>query len=142
MKKRMTFILFAALVCFATANAQTQTPAAAAQSFYRWYVAELNAEHDPITKRRAEMRKRVSARLAKWLGSKAYEEYDADYFLDAQDYEEGWATTATAAPGKTTGNTATVTVTLPKSRNFPRKVMTVTMVREAGAWKIDKVKGR
>ena len=49
-------ILFAAVVCFATANAQTQTPAAAAQSFYRWYVAELNAEHDPITKRRAEIR--------------------------------------------------------------------------------------
>jgi hypothetical protein len=142
MMKRTLFIFLVALVCFSAAQAQSQTPAAAAQSFYRWYVAELNAEHDPITKNRAEMRKRVSARLAKWFGSKAYEEYDSDYFLDAQDYDEGWAKTAIAAPGKTTGNTATVTVTLPKTSNFPRKVLNLTMIREAGAWKIDKVKGR
>jgi uncharacterized protein with ACT and thioredoxin-like domain len=41
-----------------------------------------------------------------------------------------------------TGGTATVTVTLPKTDFFERKVLAVTLIREAGAWKIDKVRGR
>jgi hypothetical protein len=139
---RITTVLLVVVVCFSALQAQTQTPAAAAQGFYRWYVGELNASRFPIDKNRPEMRRRVSARLARWLFSPAYREYGADYFLDAQDYDEAWASSVTAAPGKTTGNTATVTVTMPKTDVFDRKVVTVSLVKEAGAWKIDKVKGR
>jgi hypothetical protein len=138
---RITSVLLVVIVCFSALQAQNQTPAAAAQGFYRWYFGELNADRFPIDRNRPEMRRRVSARLARWLFSPAYREYGADYFLDAQDFDRAWWKTLTVTPGKTTGNTAIVTVTMPKTDFFDRKIVTVTMVREAGAWKIDKVKG-
>ena len=79
---RITAVFLAVLFCFSVANAQTPAPDAAAVSFYRWYIGELNADRFPIDRSRPAMRKRVSARLAKWLFSRAYREYGADYFLD------------------------------------------------------------
>ena len=61
---------------------------------------------------------------------------------DAQDFDAEWAKTVTAAPAAVKGKTATVALTFPKSKYFDQKVMSVSLVREAGAWKIDKVRGR
>jgi hypothetical protein len=127
---------------FGAARAQANGPEAATLGFYHWYLGELNANRFPIDKNRTEMRKRVSARLAKWLFSPAYSDYGADYFIDAQDLDAAWAKTVTVTGGTVKGNTATAVVTFPKSKFFPRKVMTVSLVREGGAWKIDKVRGR
>ena len=142
MIKRIAILFFVVLVCFSAAPAQIKTPEAATRDFYRWYVGELNADRFPIDKNKPEIRKRVSARLARWLFSPAYREYGADYFLDAQDFDAEWATTVTAAGGAVKGNIATAVVTFPKSKYFARKSMTVNLIREAGTWKIDKVRSR
>jgi hypothetical protein len=142
MLKRIALIALMVTAVFGAASAQSQPPETAARDFYRWYVGELNADRFPIDKNKPEIRKRVSARLARWLFSPAYREYGADYFLDAQDFDAEWATTVRATGGAVKGNTATVAVTFPKSEHFARKTMTVNLVREAGAWKIDKVRGR
>jgi hypothetical protein len=141
MIKRTALIFLVSLFCFSAAHAQTATPEAAARGFYRWYLRELNRERNPIDQSRPEMRKRVSARLARYLFSPKTE-FGADYFLDLQDRDESWVNTVTVSPAKVTGGTATVTVTLPKTDFFERKVLAVTLIREAGAWKIDKVRGR
>jgi len=142
MIKRTTLLFIVALVTFSAAQAQTDKPEAATVGFYRWYLGELNADRYPIDKNKTEIRKRVSARLAKWLFSPAYREYGADYFIDAQDLDAEWAKTVTATGGAVKGNAATAVVTFPKSEHFERKSMTVNLVREAGAWKIDKVRSR
>ena len=142
MLKRIALIALIVTAVFGYARAQTATPETAARDFYRWYVGELNADRFPIVGNKPEIRKRVSARLARWLFSPAYGEYGADYFLDAQDFDAAWATTVIAKGGAVKGNTATVVVTFPKSEHFARKLMTVNLLREGGAWKIDKVRGR
>ena len=130
------------MAVFGAVRAQARAPETATLGFYHWYLSELNANRQPIDKNRTEIRKRVSARLARWLFSPAYSDYGADYFIDAQDLDEGWVKTVKVTGGTVEGSTATAVVTFPKSKFFPRKVMTVGLVREAGAWKIDKVRGR
>src|SRR6476620_6881849 len=131
MIKRTSILFIVVLICFSSVPAQTVTPEAATRDFYRWYIGELNADRFPIDKNRAAIRKRVSARLSRWLFSAAYREYGADYFLDAQDFDAEWAKTVTAAPAAVKGKTATVALTFPKSKYFDRKVVSVSLVREA-----------
>lgn len=139
MIKRTIPFLLVAMFCFSV-HAQTATPDAATRDFYRWYIGELNAEREPLVKGKTEMRRRLSQRLARWVFSRAYSEYGADYFLDAQDYDESWAKTVSVSAGSVKGNTATVVVTMPKTQVFDRTVLNVSLVREGGAWKIDKVR--
>jgi hypothetical protein len=142
MIKRTSLLLLVVLIGFSVVRAQILGPDAAARDFYRWYIRELNADRFPIRQNRPEIRKRVSARLARWLFSPAYSEYGADYFLDLQDWDHGWAKTVAVSGGTVKGNAVNVIVTLPKTQVFERKVMTVSLVRQAGSWKIDRVRGR
>ncbi len=56
-------------------------------------------------------------RLGKWIYSPAYQEYGADYMIDAQDWDENWNVTTSKAV--ITKNTATLKVFLaaPKGKN-------------------------
>ncbi len=68
----------------ATAANTADTPEQTAKSFYQWYLKEINANKSPRNKKDI-FQKSVSKRLCKWIYSPAYEEYGADYFIDAQD---------------------------------------------------------
>jgi hypothetical protein len=142
MLKRSALISIMVMAVFGAVHAQSSAPEVATRDFYRWYIGELNADRYPIDKNKREIRKHVSVRLARWLFSPAYREYGADYFLDAQDFDAEWARTVQASGGVIKGSTATAVLTFPKSKNFDRKVVSISLVREAGAWKIDKVRGR
>ncbi len=119
------------------------TPEAAAKSFYQWYVKELARENGDPHKQKSIVLKAVSKRLGKWLYSKAYEEYDADYIIDAQDIDETWQVSTTKAV--INGDTATLKVLLkstrPKDVGFSQ-TLPLKMVRENGEWKIDSVNSR
>jgi hypothetical protein len=65
------------------------TPEQTAKSFYAWYLSELNKDKFPIDQKQT-MNKSISKRLSRWIYSPAYEEYGADYFIDAQDFDENW----------------------------------------------------
>ena len=134
-----------ALLIFTSANyAQTvSAPEKAAKDFYEWYVRELKNDRFPVSKGKQQLLKLVSRRLGKWVYSPAYQEYGADYFIDAQDYDESWQVSMTKAAVK--ANTATLKVSLkstkPKNQGFSQTLQ-LKMVKENGGWKIDSVNNR
>jgi len=137
----LLFFLFTALV--GSASAQANSPADTSKSFYKWYLHELNAERSPADEK-AKIRTFISARLAKWIGSKAYAEYDADYFIDAQDYGQGWENNINISKVVVTGNTATLRVTLADGKDGPMgtQILDLKLLKEGGSWKIDRVTGK
>lgn len=142
MKNKVILFGFGLLLLLNAANAQAaDTPEQTAKNFYQWYLKELSRENFRIDKK--QTLKYVSKRLGKWYLSPAYSEYGADYFIDAQDFDEKWQVTTTKATIK--GNTATLKVFLavPKSKKSDwTNTLAVKMIMENGAWKIDSVNNR
>ena len=145
----MRLLLAAFLMFFAlhiSVGAQVKAPDVVAKDFYRWYLTELNAEHEPIRQNKTGMRKFISARLARWVYSPAYSEYGADYFIDAQDWERTWVDGISSARPVINGSTATVRVQFDPAKGtvsgFGRRTLPIKLVKEAGMWKIDMVNNR
>lgn len=117
------------------------TPEQTVKIFYGWYLKELNREGgNPIDNKRM-LAKYVSRRLIKQIDIwHAAEEYDADYFINAQDWDETWRISTTKAVIK--GNTARLKLSLkstkPKNQGFSQN-LTVKLVKAAGVWKIETV---
>ncbi len=131
-----------AFLIFTSANyAQSASaPEQAAKDFYKWYLHELNADRFPVSQQKPQMLKVISRRLGKWIYSKAYEEYGADYFIDAQDWDENWENGIKTSKAAVKGNTATLKVIFfSKQENFGNYTLNVKMVKETGIWKIDRV---
>lgn len=121
-------------------------PAETSKAFYKWYLHEMNAERNP-TDDKAKMRTFISDRLARWSNSKAYQDYGADYFIDAQDFGEGWEHNIGISKVVVLGSSATLRVTLvqPHSGNTPdfgNKILDLKLLKERGAWKIDRITGK
>lgn len=135
--------LILALFLCGNAFGQTETPEQTAKDFYKWYLQELNSERYPINRQKSEILKKVSKRLGRWLYSPAYEEFGADYFLNAQNWDENWVNGVTTSKATIRGNIATVKVSLavPKGThtNYDTHNLTVKLVKEGGTWKIDRI---
>src|SRR5215831_16817659 len=91
------------------ANAQT-SPEQTLKSFYKWYMHELNANHVP--QKSAKANAASSTRLRRWFTTKAGREWDADYFIDAQDFDKSWETNIATSNAVISGAHADVQVTL------------------------------
>lgn len=119
------------------------TPEQTAKSFYEWYTKELSREGGNPIRQKQTLLKSVSKRLGKFIYSPAYQEYGADYIIDAQDFDDSWQVSTTKAIVK--GNTATLKVLLkstrPKNEGFSQ-TLPLKMVKENGEWKIDSVNNR
>ena len=111
MKLILSTILFSVALNI-SAGAQVKTPDAVAKDFYKWYLTELNAEHEPILQNKKRMMEFVSARLGRWVYSPSYEEYGADYFIDAQDWEHTWVNGISATRPVIKGSIATLRIQL------------------------------
>lgn len=111
--------------------------------FYKWYVGVLIKNKNPMDDK-AKIQQISSRRLWKYFHSKAYENFDADYFTSAQDFGDDW-NVARASNIHIHGRTATMAVTLgsPKKneRDMGQRTLQLKLVKEAGAWKIDRVNG-
>jgi len=122
----------------------SKSPEQTVKDFYRWYLHELNAEREP-RKERTKVNAVVSARLKRWFSSKAGREWDADYFIDAQDFDKDWETNIAVSKAVIRGNNADLRVTLGPKIKAPnaigQHVLKLKMVKEAGGWKIDHVNG-
>ena len=127
--------------------AQSLKPEQTARSFYKWYVHELNAERNP-TDEKAKLRQFVSVRLAKWVASTiARGEYDADYFLAAQDWGRDWGDNIQISNVAVNGSSATLRVKLIQPNTGPtagmgNRILELKLLKEGGVWKIDRVKGK
>ena len=119
------------------------TPEQTTKIFYEWYLKELKREGGNPIDNKAMLAKYASKRLVKQINAwRDAEEYDADYFIDAQDFEDKWRVTVSKSVVK--GNTATLKVTLaaPKAKATDWKQnLSLKLIKKNGAWKIDKVSG-
>jgi hypothetical protein len=148
MSKVITSVLSLLLVCAAMRFASGAEPSAASpeqtiQQFYQWYVQSLVAENDPLTKRRAELKRFATDRLIREIDGmrKGPDGLDGDYFLDAQDFDREWGKNITVGKVAAKGTRATADVQL-NSREMGMKKLRVTLVQERGSWKVDKVEGK
>lgn len=132
---------FAFLIFTSASYAQSASaPEQAAKDFYKWYLHELNSDKFPISQQKPQMLKVISKRLGKWIYSKAYEEYGADYFIDAQDWDENWENGIKTSKAVVKGNAATLKVNfISKQKGFGNHTLNVKMIKETGIWKIDRV---
>lgn len=136
-------ISFTRIGTFALAQASA-SPEAAVQRFYTWYLHALNQNEDPLEKHQAELSKFVTQRLMKSLNRalKRPDGIDADFFIDAQDWDETWEKNISTSRATIQGNLATVNVTLKGGAAFGNKKLKVGLRKEGGTWKIDSINGR
>jgi hypothetical protein len=120
-------------------------PEKAAVGFYKWYLHQLNAQRSPEYGS-ARVNAAVSARLRRWFKSKEGREWDADYIIDAQDWDPKWEGHIQTSPAVIDGNAAEFRVTLgPRVKvtgGMSPHTLRMKMVKERGAWKIDRINGR
>ncbi|MFL6589806.1 MAG: DUF3828 domain-containing protein [Chthoniobacterales bacterium] len=144
--KRITALLslfLAATVSVPALAAETSaTPEDCIRNFYHWYVSNLVANRDPL-KQRQEIRRYASDRLLRQIDkmAKGPDGLDGDYFVDAQDFDPLWAKNIAISGVQTQRDRSTAHVLLEGAKGM-RKKLILHLVKEAGAWKVDKVQGR
>ncbi|HJQ27589.1 MAG TPA: DUF3828 domain-containing protein [Blastocatellia bacterium] len=145
-KLRVALLMLVVSVVAAPSRAQAvaapaKTPEAVIREFYKWYVHALNQGKDPLTHARPTMRRYVTARLIAAIDrmAKGPDGLDGDYFIDAQDWDKDWEKNITVSNVVTKQTIATAKVAL-TGQEMSRHLQ-LTLKQEAGAWKIDRVKG-
>jgi hypothetical protein len=114
------------------------SPGAVIKNFYEWYIRGIDAGTDPFVKGRKTLLKYVTLRLVKQIERAEARGADVDVFLYTQEFDATWADGANVSYVRVKGATATAIVTFDAATNYPR--VRVTLVKEAGVWKIDGVK--
>ena len=126
-----------------TSQAQT-SPDETLKTFYKWYLHELVSERYPKPTS-PKVNAVISARLRNWFKSKAGREWDADYFIDAQDWDPKWETHIKTTDPVIKGNNAELRVILgPEVKavdSMSPHTLRIKMVKEKGGWKIDHING-
>lgn len=148
------FALIVALASTPVAAKRTKVSTPAARSpevvlkeFYKWYIFATNnykKTTDPYEGGRATLRKYVTLRFLRAidrndkLGEDA-DAFDADYFLLDQDTSGYTVKNIAVSKVVIKGTTATANVSFYRGDDRGVKV---SLVQEAGVWKIDKVNDR
>lgn len=111
-------------------------PEAIIKAFYNSYIRITGKGNDPFGKK-STLKKHLTARLIKEQVAAYEASQDADYFLQSQQYSPEWENNFSVSKPLVKGTTATAIVTFPEGDPRPR--VKVTLKKEAGAWKIDRV---
>jgi len=140
----LLFILCGIVVLLPAASNAQASPEQTLTTFYKWYLHEFSLEHNPRPTS-SKVDGVVSSRLRKWFKSKEGREWDADYFIDAQDWDPKWETHIKTTTPVINGNTAEVRVILgpnvKAANSMSPHTLKIKMVKESGAWKIDHING-
>jgi hypothetical protein len=122
------------------ALAKSPPPEQAALQFYRWYMQSLTVNQDPLKQSPVQMSAYVEKGLMTDLKRRMSRKgLHADYFIQAQQYREDWATHIRAVRPTVQGNIASVVVLLGATADT-RRILALTMSREDGDWKISMVR--
>jgi len=149
MKLTTLTVCFALLVviCCAPVVAQhttspsplTRSPEVVLKEFYKWYIDSIrhSKTHEPGS---ARLKKYVSLRFLRAIDRNdkmppESDAFDADYFLLDQDTSGYTGKNIAVSKVVIKGTRATAVVTLDQA-----DVLMISLVQEAGVWKIDKVK--
>lgn len=128
----LVVLFFSLAISAQTAN---KNPEITIKNFYYWYVKEIAKNKFPLAEQPAKMKQFVTVRCYN-ENKKAYDnnEFDADYFIGAQDFDEKWARFVKISKVKINGSKATANVVL--SGSFDSKLK-LKLVKEKSVWKID-----
>ena len=116
---------------------QPSTPESVTRSFYSWYLHQLSLENvEPLKQKTTSLRYLTPQLYTN--APRLIRRMNADIFICAQDWDNGWEKNFTVSTPQLKNNTATATVTLP-SGEIDRIRINVTLLKTGSGWRINKV---
>ena len=116
---------------------QVATPEDVARGFYSWYLHQLNRENSNPLKQKTTALKYMTPQLYA-NAPRLIRNMDADIFICAQDWDQGWEKNFTVSTPQIKNSSATETVTLP-SGDTDKIQINLTLIKTASGWRINKV---
>ncbi len=116
---------------------QLATPEDVARGFYSWYLHQLNRENVEPLKQKTTALKYLTPQLYA-NAPRLIRRMDADIFICAQDWDQGWEKNFTVSTPQIKNSSATETVTLP-SGDTDKIQINLTLIKTASGWRINKV---
>ena len=159
MKPRKAILFFAlifaisyappAAQCTIASSAVGAAPNVFVEEFYKWYIHSVSHQTDPLQAGKPTLQKYVTPRFMRKLErierEMASGGYDGDYLLEAQkDYpdqpnlEDEWIKNMSTSNLVVKGATAAVTISFGENGALAKE--RVSLIHEAGVWRIDDVK--
>ena len=116
---------------------QSPSPQDVTRGFYSWYLHQLTLENSNPLKQRTAMLKYVTPQLYA-DAPRLIRRMDADIFICAQDWDNGWEKNFSVSTPEIKNSNATTTVTLPSGETDKIRI-NVTLLKTASGWRINKV---
>lgn len=140
MKKWLLMLIAPIFMCQAWSAEHNADPQSTSLAFYSWYLTALSKEESPIDEHDPLLKEYVTERLLKKINLliKSPEGMDDDYFLQDQDYSDGWVNNVSVSRFTLNGNRAAGDVTLGRDPADQQRLL-VTLIQEHDGWKIDDV---
>jgi uncharacterized protein DUF3828 len=113
------------------------TPETVTRGFYSWYLHQLSRDNAEPLKQKTTALKYLTPQLYA-NAPRLIRRMNADIFICAQDWDNGWEKNFTISTPQVKNNSATTTVTLP-SGETDRIRINVTLLKTASGWRINKV---
>ena len=107
------------------------------RGFYAWYLHQLNGENMNPLKQKTTAMKYLTPQLYA-NAPRLIRRMDADIFICAQDWDNGWEHNFSVSTPHVKTNSATTTVTLP-SGEIDKIQINVTLIKTASGWRISRV---
>lgn len=140
MKKWLLMLVVTLFACRAVAAEHNVDPQGTSLAFYSWYLKALSKEESPIDEHDPLLKEYVTQRLLQKINLliKSPDGMDDDYFLQDQDYSDGWVNNVSVSRFTYNGNRAAGDVVLGRDPSDQQHLL-VTLVHERDGWKIDEV---
>ena len=113
------------------------TPEEVTRGFYSWYLHQLTLDNAEPLKQKTTALKYLTPQLYA-NAPRLTRRMDADIFICAQDWDNGWEKNFTVSTPEVKNTSATTTVTLPSGETDKIRI-NVTLLKTAAGWRINKV---
>ena len=137
MLRTIAVLLVLAIFSIPAQMQQVANPEDVARGFYSWYLHQLSRENAEPLKQKTTALKYLTPQLYA-NAPRLIRRMDADIFICAQDWDQGWEKNFTISTPQIKNNTATATVTLP-SGDTDKIRINLTLIKTAPGWRINKV---
>ena len=116
---------------------QSAKPEDVTRGFYSWYLHQLSHEKSEPLKQKTTALKYLTPQLYA-NAPRLTRRMDADIFICAQDWDQGWEKNFSVSTPEVKNSNATATVTLPSGETDKIRI-NVTLLKTASGWRINKV---
>jgi uncharacterized protein DUF3828 len=130
-------LVVTALLATPAQTQQAATPLDVARGFYSWYLHQLTLENVEPLKQKTTALKYLTPQLYA-NAPRLIRRMDADIFICAQDWDNGWEKNFSVSAPHIKNNSATATVTLPSGETDRIKI-DLMLIKTASGWRINKV---